>query len=179
MFLTTFVNTTQYWGKCGLLPRLTLSFDYAFALRMRGLFGFNFAEFIFYFLPSISPTGLIYYCIVGCVVKHGDCRMIIDEGMPRYRSPYEKGRLIFQFMVDFPDDNFLPADKLTQLRKLLPPVSPVEVPVDAEECIMRHFDPSTDSHHGHSRNGGREAYESDEDDGPTNMGGQRMQCAQS
>jgi len=114
----------------------------------------------------------------GSVIKHGDCRVVADEGMPRHRNPYEKGRLIFQFIVEFPEDNFLPLEKLTQIKKLLPTVTPVEVPVDSEECIMRFYDPSTDSQAG--RNGARgEAYDEDDEDGQGGQGGQRMQCAQS
>ena len=117
----------------------------------------------------------------GAVMKHGDCRVVADEGMPRYRHPYEKGRLIIQFIVDFPADDFVGPDKLKALKALLPPVAPIEVPVDAEEVIMSHFDPGSDAHAGRNGAGGaREAYDSDDEDGGAGgHGGQRMQCAQS
>jgi len=116
----------------------------------------------------------------GSVMKHGDCRMVVDEGMPRYRQPYEKGRLIVQFMVDFPEDGFLNTEQLAALRKLLPAVPAVEVPVDAEECAMAPFDPANDAQGARNgRGGATQAYESDEDEGAGGAGGQRMQCAQS
>ncbi len=120
--------------------------------------------------------------LTGSVLKHGDYRMIADEGMPRYRQPFEKGRLLISFVVDFPQDNFIGLDKIAQLKKLLPPVDPVEVPVDAEECIMQPFDASMDSSHTHHNGSGRsaEVYDSDDEDTSGHgHGGQRMQCAQS
>ena len=38
----------------------------------------------------------------GEVIKTGDLKMVRGEGMPQYRNPFEKGRLIIQFNVIFP-----------------------------------------------------------------------------
>ncbi|KAK2113342.1 mitochondrial protein import protein MAS5 [Saguinus oedipus] len=32
----------------------------------------------------------------GQIVKHGDIKCVLNEGMPIYRRPYEKGRLIIE-----------------------------------------------------------------------------------
>ena len=37
----------------------------------------------------------------GQIVKHGDIKCVLNEGMPIYRRPYEKGRLIIEFKVSY------------------------------------------------------------------------------
>lgn len=100
-------------------------------------------------------------------------RAIEGEGMPRYRNPFEKGRLIIKFQVTFPPNNFLPQDKLRQLRTLLPPPTQIDdIPHDAEEVVLHPFDPERDSQQHHDRRG--EAY--DDEDGHEG-GNPRVQCA--
>ena len=36
----------------------------------------------------------------GQIVKHGDIKCVLNEGMPIYCRPYEKGRLIIEFKVN-------------------------------------------------------------------------------
>lgn len=36
---------------------------------------------------------------LGQVVEHGAIKCVLNEGMPIYRRPYEKGRLIIEFRV--------------------------------------------------------------------------------
>lgn len=38
---------------------------------------------------------------LGQIVKHGDIKCVLNEGMPIYRRPYEKGRLIIEFKVRY------------------------------------------------------------------------------
>lgn len=38
---------------------------------------------------------------LGQIVKHGDIKCVLNEGMPIYRRPYEKGRLIIEFKVSY------------------------------------------------------------------------------
>lgn len=47
----------------------------------------------------------------------------MGEGMPQYKNPFEKGQLIVQFLVDFPDS--IAADKIAKLEACLPPRSVV------------------------------------------------------
>jgi DnaJ family protein A protein 1 len=54
----------------------------------------------------------------GEVTKHGDVKYILNEGMPQYKNPFEKGRLIIQFVVNFPSS--LPAEIAPQLENCLP-----------------------------------------------------------
>ncbi|KAK2114909.1 hypothetical protein P7K49_005534, partial [Saguinus oedipus] len=62
----------------------------------------------------------------GQIVKHGDIKCVLNEGMPIYHRPYEKGRLIIEFKVNFPENGFLSPDKLPLLEKLLPERKEVE-----------------------------------------------------
>lgn len=60
-----------------------------------------------------------YKYFLGEVLKHGDVKCIMNEGMPQYKNPFEKGRMIVQFLVNFPDK--LPVQKIVQLESCLPP----------------------------------------------------------
>lgn len=94
----------------------------------------------------------------------------MNEGMPVYRDPFEKGRLIIKFKVKFPAANFISADKLDQLEKLLPARKEVMIPDNAEEHELSEFKP-----HERRRSRYRNAHDSDDDD--MGHGGQRVQCA--
>ncbi len=80
-------------------------------------------------------------CIVGEIIKPGDIKCILNEGMPVYRNPLEKGRLVLHFDVKFPDKNEVRPENLAKLEKVLPPRTSVQVPMNAEECVLVEFDP--------------------------------------
>lgn len=42
----------------------------------------------------------------GRIIKPGDVKGISGEGMPFYKSPFEKGNLYVKFDITFPEDNF-------------------------------------------------------------------------
>lgn len=95
----------------------------------------------------------------------------MNEGMPTHKNPFEKGRLIVTFQVQFPPDKWLPAAKISQLEKLLPARQEVIVPDQAEDCVLQRFDPvEAEQERARQR---REAYDSGDDD----VHGQRVQCA--
>ncbi|XP_041946898.1 dnaJ homolog subfamily A member 1 isoform X1 [Alosa sapidissima] len=56
----------------------------------------------------------------GELIKPGDIKCVLNEGMPLHRRPFEKGRLIIHFTVVFPEENFLPPNKLKELERYLP-----------------------------------------------------------
>ncbi|XP_059534369.1 dnaJ homolog subfamily A member 4 isoform X2 [Myotis daubentonii] len=105
----------------------------------------------------------------GEVIKHGDLKCVRNEGMPIYKAPLERGSLVVQFLVVFPEKLWLPLDKLPQLEALLPPRQKVTVTDDMEQVELQEFSPSDQSWRQH-----REAYEEDED-GP--RGGVQCQTA--
>ena len=57
----------------------------------------------------------------GEVVKQDDIKCVIGEGMPIYRDPFTKGRLVIQFNVNFPSNNFAPLKQIKELETILPP----------------------------------------------------------
>ncbi|CAK6442368.1 unnamed protein product [Pipistrellus nathusii] len=105
----------------------------------------------------------------GEVIKHGDLKCVRHEGMPVYKAPLERGSLVVQFLVVFPEQLWLPLDKLPQLEALLPPRQPVAVTEDMEQAELQEFSPSDQSWRQH-----REPYEEDEE-GP--RGGVQCQTA--
>jgi len=125
-------------------------------------------------IQTLDDRTLVISTIPGEVIQHGDMKCIESEGMPRHKNPFEKGRLIVAFEVQFPTDGWLPPPKLAELEEFLPKRNRPEMPDGADECTMQRFDPSTET--GHQRRAGGEAYESDDEDA-MNGRGQRVQCA--
>lgn len=56
----------------------------------------------------------------GELIRPGDRKCVVNEGMPTYRRPFEKGRLLILFAVVFPQENFLPVSRLKELESILP-----------------------------------------------------------
>ncbi|XP_032029994.1 dnaJ homolog subfamily A member 4 isoform X1 [Hylobates moloch] len=94
----------------------------------------------------------------GEVIKHGDLKCVCDEGMPIYKAPLEKGILIIQFLVIFPEKHWLSLEKLPQLEALLPPRQKVRITDDMDQVELQEFCPNEQNWRQH-----REAYEEDED----------------
>ncbi|TWW76389.1 dnaJ homolog subfamily A member 2b [Takifugu rubripes] len=109
----------------------------------------------------------------GKIIEPGCVRMVKGEGMPQYRNPFEKGDLYIKFDVQFPENNWIDAEKLNELECLLParPEDP-EITADAEEVELTDFDRSQ----GMGGGARREAYNdsSDEEGGHHGHG---VQCA--
>uniref|UniRef100_A0A8C9L6Y9 CR-type domain-containing protein n=1 Tax=Pavo cristatus TaxID=9049 RepID=A0A8C9L6Y9_PAVCR len=118
--------------------------------------------------------------------KHLDGRQIVvkyppgkviepvrGEGMPQYRNPFEKGDLYIKFDVQFPENNWISPEKLSELEDLLParPEFP-NVIGDAEEVDLQEFDTTRGSGGGQRR----EAY-NDSSDEESSHHGPGVQCA--
>ncbi|CAG2165554.1 unnamed protein product [Oppiella nova] len=74
--------------------------------------------------------------LAGQVIKHGSIKCVPGEGMPRFKDPFEKGRLLVKFDVKFPDS--LSAEQIQELRATLPPPPAMETngAVDVEEATL-------------------------------------------
>ncbi|CAL1533079.1 unnamed protein product [Lymnaea stagnalis] len=121
-------------------------------------------------VQTLDARTLVITNLPGEVIKHQDVKCVMGEGMPVYRDPFEKGRLIIQFLVNFPE-KISPSD-IPTLETVLPPRQEIIIPDSAEECTLQNFDSSQDHvHHRGSHPG--EAYDSDDE----HPGGQRVQCA--
>ena len=146
-------------------------------------------------IHTLDERDLVITSLPGEVVKHGDVKCVLNEGMPHYRNPFEKGRLIIQFHVVFPQQ--LPPEIVPQLEPLLPSRYNLEnisffnqyqylikifvycrpeviISDQAEEVMLMDFNPETDSRRQRDQ---REAYADDDDHhhGPRGPGG--VQCA--
>jgi len=114
--------------------------------------------------------------IAGQVIRPGDVRCILDEGMPQHRRPFDKGRLIICFAVKFPQENWISPENYLALEQLLPARREVLIPDNAEDCVMHKFDTSSSSASASASHRRRpEAYDSDDEE--MGMGGQQFQCA--
>jgi len=75
------------------------------------------------------------------IIKPGDFRSIDGEGMPVYKAPYEKGKLLIKFDIKFPKPEEISLQNRKALEKLLPPkpTLPKTLPADSEEVSTREF----------------------------------------
>lgn len=85
-------------------------------------------------IRTLDGRDLVITNLPGEVVKHDAYKYIMGEGMPQYKNPFEKGRLIVQFQIKFPTR--LEHSKIPDLEKCLPPRPIISIPIDAEECNL-------------------------------------------
>ncbi|XP_045682182.1 dnaJ homolog subfamily A member 1-like [Phyllostomus hastatus] len=78
----------------------------------------------------------------GQIAKHGDIKCVLNEGMPIYHRPYEKGRLIIKFKVNSLEHGFLSPDNHSLLEKLLPGRKEVEETDEMDQVELVDFDPN-------------------------------------
>jgi len=119
-------------------------------------------------IETLDQRSLVITSIPGEVVKPGEIKCIMNEGMPINRSPHDKGKLIIHFNVKFPE--LIAPEVCPQMETCLPPRNECIIPDDAEEVTLREFDPKAHSRRpGHGQGG---SYY-DEDDEPRSAG---VQC---
>ncbi|XP_055923130.1 dnaJ homolog subfamily A member 4 [Eupeodes corollae] len=107
-------------------------------------------------IKTLDNRDLVITSPPGEVIKHQHAKCIMEEGVPLYKNPMEKGRLIIQFEVNFPDT--LPVAVLPALEQCLPPRQEVSIPIDAEVVTLEELGP-----HNNQRQHHHQAYEEDED----------------
>ncbi|XP_059679874.1 dnaJ homolog subfamily A member 4 isoform X4 [Gavia stellata] len=129
------------------------------AIKEGGLSGGSFSSPMDIFDMFFGGGGRMNRERRGEVIKHGDLKCIYNEGMPIYKSPMDKGSLIIQFLVQFPERYWLPREKLCLLEALLPPREDVMITDEMDQVDLEDFDPSEQTY----RNSGGEAYEEDEE----------------
>ncbi|KAF7224405.1 dnaJ homolog subfamily A member 4 [Nothobranchius furzeri] len=109
-------------------------------------------------IQTLDNRMLIISTQPGEVIKHNDFKCIQNEGMPLYRQPFERGDLIIQFQVEFPEKGWLPEHLMYQLERLLPPRDDVMITDDMEEVDLCEVEVGSQQRHY-----SREAYEEDEE----------------
>jgi len=120
-------------------------------------------------IKTLDDRTLVIQTVRGEVIKTGDVKQVQGEGMPYYRNPFEKGRLLIQFNVVFPAN--LEPSMAEALSKILPPVAEDIVPDDHDEVDMNDYDPENDRQQNHRRG----HYDDDDDHGHGH--GPGVQCA--
>lgn len=98
-------------------------------------------------------------------------KCVLNEGMPMYKNPFEKGRLIITFDVKFPENGEIDAKKFAELEKILPPKPKIEIPIESEELNLVDLDPARERHRHHGGDGYMD------EDGHMPHGAKRVQCA--
>jgi len=123
-------------------------------------------------IKTLDDRTLVIQTVRGEVVKTGDLKMVRGEGMPQYRNPFEKGRLIIQFNVIFPPS--LDPAVAEALASILPPAPEPILPDDVDEVDLNDFDPESDRQQQQSRGG---HYDDDDEGHHGHPGGPGVQCA--
>jgi len=121
-----------------------------------------------FFVKHLDDRQLKVSTQPGVVIKPDDVRAVHEEGMPKYKDPYNRGNLYIKFTIKFPDA--LDKTVAANLEKLLLPASPrptlPSVSKDQVEevtlgpALKTRDQSSQDQHYGHGHGGS----ESDEDD---------------
>lgn len=114
---------------------------------------------------TLDGRDLLITSLPGTVTKHGDIKCILNEGMPVHNDPITHGKLIIQFVVNFPK-TINPA-VIPTLEQCLPPREEVIIPDGAEAVVLTDLDPDQEK----KRADNRPVYEEDQG-GPS-----RVQCA--
>ncbi|XP_046542388.1 dnaJ homolog subfamily A member 2-like [Haliotis rubra] len=129
------------------------------------LCGFHFS------LKHLDGRELVIKNPPGDVIHPGMIKTVLSEGMPIYRSPFEKGNLYIKFDITFPKQNFTTEAKLKELETLLPVREKVDIPIGdhVEDVDLVNFE---DTRGSDGRRG--EAYDEDDDE---DHHGPRVQCA--
>jgi len=131
---------------------------------VEALTGFEF------FIPHLDGRVLRVKSAPGEIVNPGDIKCIFNEGMPIYKTPYEKGRIIIQFTIQFPKTISADAAKLLE-KALSKPKSKGPPEGELEDVELVKFEPTERR----TRHEHHEAYEEDDEDHHHQAG---VSCAQ-
>lgn len=94
-------------------------------------------------IKTLDGRDLVITAIPGEVTKNGECKYIAGEGMPYYKNPMEKGRMLIQFSVVFPNE--ISPHVIPALENCLPPRQEIMIPDTAEECLLIPMDPEQEA----------------------------------
>ena len=89
-------------------------------------------------IKTLDKREITFQTKPGEVIKHGAIKMILDEGFPTYKDPFNKGRLIIVFNVLFPDS--LSSEAAKKIAASLPKVPKPTTSGNAEEVKIVEFD---------------------------------------
>ncbi|KAI1887797.1 hypothetical protein AGOR_G00194060 [Albula goreensis] len=109
-------------------------------------------------IKTLDNRTLLITSHPGELIRPGDKKCVFNEGMPMHRRPFEKGRLIVLFSVVFPQENFLPPERMHELERYLPNREASDDPDSMEDDLyiyaeLEEYDPARhrqSRHHFHS-----------------------------
>jgi len=119
-------------------------------------------------ITTLDNRTLVIKCNPGEVIRPKELKCVIEEGMPIYGDPLDKGRLVIDFQIKFPKDNWISPKELPTLETLLPAREKHVIADISEEVHLAEIDDVPPSS-GHG--GGGSYYDEDED-----QRGQGVQC---
>lgn len=98
----------------------------------------------------------------GEITKENDIKVIAEEGMPRYRNPFQKGFLFVHFTINWPKSGSIKEEHLKAITSAFPPASKIKkMPEEYEVVSLEEYDenkhestPSYEEHHEEERQGG-------------------------
>jgi len=117
-------------------------------------------------ITHLDGRTLIIKSLPGEVIKPNDIKYVDGEGMPRHKNPFEKGKLLIHFDVEFPESGSITSEIAKVLTQVLPKATPLgTIPSDAEEVTISNGADMDDY-------GNQEEEEEDEEESH----GQRVAC---
>jgi len=117
-------------------------------------------------IKTLDNRTLVINSHPGEVIRPKKLKCVLDEGMPIYGDPTEKGRLVIDFQITFPKDGWIAPKDVHALQQLLPACEKHVIADISEEVHLSNVDdvpPSTAY--------GGNYYDEDED-----QRGQGVQC---
>lgn len=108
-------------------------------------------------VKHLDDRSIVIKSSPGEIIKEGDVRTVVGEGMPRMNNPLIKGNLHIKFSVDFPAAGSLSAEQMQQLQRILGAPPQPMITADMEECLLGPFRVSASG-------SSSRAYDSDEEE---------------
>ncbi|KAF9100211.1 Type I HSP40 co-chaperone [Mortierella sp. GBA35] len=124
-------------------------------------------------IPHLDDRVLVVDILPGEVIKPGELKAVMGQGMPTERH-HDFGNLYIQFEIEFPTANWTDLAKIEQLRAILPPAPALPALAQGahiEEVSLTEMDPRQKARAEQGHMGG-----DDDEDGA--HGGPGVQCAQ-
>ena len=87
-------------------------------------------------MKHLDDRSIVIKSSPGEIIKEGDVRTVVGEGMPRMNNPLIKGNLHIKFSVDFPAAGSLSAEQMQQLQRILGAPPQPMITADMEECLL-------------------------------------------
>jgi len=91
-------------------------------------------------IKTLDNRTLVVKSHPGEVIRPKEMKCVLDEGMPMYSNPTERGRLVIDFNVNFPKDGWINPKDLISLEKCLPPCEKYVIADISEEVLLSNLE---------------------------------------